>query len=98
MKVLLITESPNRNRCTYTALTEIEMEIIHLRNKDIRGCIACRKCKTDSKYIFNDFVNEIAPKFAECDGIVMGTAVYFASANGGLISFIDCLFYSARSN
>lgn len=103
MKVILINGSPNARGCTYTALSEvaqtledegIETEIIHVGHKDIRGCIGCRKCKTLGKCIFNDIVNEVAPKFKECDGIVIGSPVYFASANGTLISFIDRLFYS----
>ncbi|WP_308697542.1 flavodoxin family protein [uncultured Thomasclavelia sp.] len=103
MKVILINGSPNARGCTYTALSEvaqtledegIENEIIHVGHKDIRGCIGCRKCKTLGKCIFNDIVNEVAPKFKECDGIVIGSPVYFASANGTLISFVDRLFYS----
>lgn len=103
MKVLLINGSPNMKGCTYTALSEvamtlnkegIETEIIHVGNKDIRGCIGCRQCKTKGKCVFNDLVNEVASKFVECDGIVIGSPVYFASANGTLISFIDRLFYS----
>ena len=106
MKVLLINGSPNSNGCTYTALCEvskslnkqdIDTEIIQVGNKDIRGCIACRKCKTsgDGKCVFNDLVNEVSPKFVECDGIVIGSPVYFSSPNGTLLSFIDRLFYSA---
>lgn len=103
MKVILINGSPNAKGCTYTALSEvektlnsegIETEIIHIGQKDIRGCIGCRKCKTTGKCVFNDIVNEIAEKFKECDGIVIGSPVYFASANGTLISFMDRLFYS----
>lgn len=103
MKVLLINGSPNAKGCTYTALNEvaatlndegIETEIIQVGNKDIRGCIGCRKCKQTGKCVFNDIVNGIAPKFAECDGIILGSPVYFASANGTLVSFADRLFYS----
>ena len=107
MKVLLINGSPNAKGCTYTALEEIsktlnqeniETEIIHVGNKDIRGCIACRQCKTNGKCVFDDLVNEVAPKFKECDGIVIGSPVYFASANGTLVSFIDRLFYSMTAD
>jgi multimeric flavodoxin WrbA len=103
MKVLLINGSPNAKGCTYTALTEVEKtlneagvdtEIIHVGNKDLRGCIGCRKCKKSGKCVFDDLVNEVAPKFEACDGIVIGSPVYFASANGTLVSFIDRLFYS----
>ena len=101
MKVILINGSPNAKGCTYTALEEvsktlksegIETEIIHVGHKDIRGCIGCRQCKTKGKCVF------IAPKFKECDGIVIGSPVYFASANGTLVSFIDRLFYSMTAD
>ena len=76
----------------------IETEIIHVGHKDIRGCIGCRQCKTKGKCVFNDIVNDIAPKFKECDGIIIGSPVYFASANGTLVSFIDRLFYSMTAD
>jgi multimeric flavodoxin WrbA len=107
MKVLLINGSPNAKGCTYTALAEVEKtlmeagvdtEIIHVGNKDLRGCIGCRQCKKNGKCVFNDLVNEVAPKFEACDGIVIGSPVYFASANGTLVSFIDRLFYSVPFN
>lgn len=107
MKVLLINGSPHPKGCTYTALKEvadtlnqedIDTEIIHVGNKDIRGCIGCRKCKETGKCVFNDLVNEVALKFDECDGIVTGSPVYFANANGTLVSFIDRLFYSSSAD
>lgn len=103
MTVLLINGSPNAKGSTYTALNEVAMalnsmnvetEIVHVGHKDIRGCIGCRKCKKIGKCVFEDIVNETAPKFEACDGIVIGTPVYFASANGTVVSFIDRLFYS----
>lgn len=107
MKVLLINGSPNARGCTYTALSEVEQvlkqqgidtEIIQVGNKDIRGCIGCRSCKKTGKCVFDDIVNEVAPKFEECDGIVIGSPVYYASVNGTLISFLDRLFYSTSSD
>lgn len=105
MKALLVNGSPRAKGCTYTALTElaktleaegIETEIVHVGNKDVRGCIACRKCHStgSSKYIFNDIVNEVAPKLAEADAFVVGSPVYFASPAGGIVSFLDRLFFS----
>lgn len=103
MKVLLINGSPNARGCTYTALNEVattlenqgvETEIIQVGHKDIRGCIACRKCKSTGKCVFNDIVNEVAPKFDSADGLIVGSPVYYASPNGTLISFLDRLFFS----
>lgn len=105
MKVLLINGSPNAKGNTYTALHEmektfqaegVETEIIHVGNKDIRGCIACRKCKQEGKCVFDDLVNETAQKFAECDGLVIGSPVYYASANATLVAFVTRLFYSTK--
>ena len=73
----------------------IESEIVHVGNKDIRGCIACMSCKTRLDHcVFDDCVNEVAKKFEEADGFVVGTPVYFASANATLIAFLTRLFYS----
>lgn len=103
MKVLLINGSPNAKGCTYTALkevekmldiAEIETEIIQVGHKDLRGCIGCQKCKASGKCVFDDLVNEVAPKFHACNGIIIGSPVYYASANGTLVSFLDRLFYS----
>lgn len=101
MNVLLINGSPHAKGCTYTALHEMETvlnqegidtEIVHVGNKDIRGCVACFQCVKQHKCVIDDFVNEVTPKFRACDGIVVGSPVYFASANGTLISFLDRLF------
>lgn len=103
MKALLVNGSPCPNGCTFTALTElrntlesegIEVELIHVGNKDIRGCIACRKCASTGKCVFDDIVNEVAPKLAEADAFVIGAPVYFSSPAGGAISFMDRLFFS----
>lgn len=103
MKVLLINGSPRPNGNTALALSEmekifvqegIETEILHVGNKDIRGCIGCRKCKTAGKCVFDDLVNETAPKFEACDGLVVGSPVYYASANATLVAFLTRLFYS----
>jgi multimeric flavodoxin WrbA len=107
MKVLLINGSPEPNGCIARALQEIQntlkeegvdSEIIHVGNKDIRGCIGCRSCKKTGKCVFNDIVNETAAKLKEADGIVLGAPVYFGSANGTLVSFADRLFYSTSAD
>ena len=103
MKALLINGSPRAKGCTYTALTElaktlesqgIETEIVHVGHKDVRGCIAFRKCHETGKCVFDDIVNEVAPKLAQADAFVIGAPVYFASPAGGAISFMDRLFFS----
>ena len=105
MKVLLINGSPRAKGNTAFALEQmaevfseqgIETELIQVGNQAIRGCIACGSCYKTGKCCIDDIVNEVAPKFEEADGIVLGSPVYFASANATLIAFLDRLFYSAR--
>lgn len=103
MKVLMINGSPRANGNTYTALHEmekvfekegIETEILNIGTKEIRGCVSCNACKKSGKCAFDDIVNETAAKFEECDGLVVGSPVYYAAANGTLVAFLDRLFYS----
>ena len=104
-KVLLINGSPHAHGCTYTALSVVadelnkagvETEIVHVGNKDIRGCIGCYKCRELGKCVFDkDKVNEVAKKFEKADGLVIGSPVYYAGMNGTLKSFLDRLFFSA---
>ncbi len=103
MKVLMFNGSPHKEGNTYIALHEmekifskagVETEIVHVGNKDIRGCIACYSCGKNGKCVFDDLVNETAPKFEACDGLVAASPVYYASANATLIAFLDRLFYS----
>lgn len=105
MKVLLLNGSPHAQGSTYTALHEmekifaengIETELVHVGNKDIRGCIACGSCYETGKCVFDDIVNELAGKFEECDGLVVGSPVYYASANATLVALLDRLFYSTH--
>ena len=103
MKVLLINGSPKAKGNTALALEEmakvfaeqgIETETIHVGNKDIRGCIACNSCGKTGKCVFDDLVNEVAPKFEAADGIVVGSPVYYAGPNATVTAFLDRLFYS----
>ena len=105
MKVLLINGSPKAKGNTARALAEmetifkqegIEIETIHVGNQNIRGCTACTSCYKTGSCAVDDIVNECAEKFADCDGIVVASPVYYASANGTLISFLDRLFYSSH--
>ncbi|MDE6190840.1 MAG: flavodoxin family protein [Muribaculum sp.] len=75
----------------------VDTERVNIGNKDVRGCISCRYCREHGRCVFNDEVNETAPKFAEADGIICGSPVYYASASGQLRSFLDRLFYSTMS-
>lgn len=103
MKVLFLNGSPRANGNTTIALDEmkkvfdaegVDYEEIRVGNKDVRGCIACGTCSKKGQCVFDDVVNEIAPKFEEADGLVLASPVYYASANATLIACLDRLFYS----
>lgn len=103
MKVLMINGSPHINGNTSIALKEmeqvfvqngIESEIVQIGSKDIRGCIACGSCAQRGRCVFDDEVNQLAPKFEAADGLVLASPVYYASANATLIACLDRLFYS----
>ena len=103
MKVLMLNGSPRAKGNTVLALEEmkkifdaegIETELIQIGQRDIRGCIACNRCKETGRCVFDDLVNEVAPKFEACDGLVVGSPVYYASANATLVAFLTRLFYS----
>lgn len=107
MKVLLINGSPNPRGNTAYALNQmievfqadgVETELIQVGSRDIRGCIGCRKCRSTGKCVFDDLVNEVAPVLAAADGVVIASPVYFASANGTMVSFLDRLFYSNQAD
>ena len=103
MKVLIINGSPRVNGNTTLAVREMEqtfakqgvqVETVQIGNQDIRGCIACGSCGKNGKCVFDDAVNQLAPKFEEADGLVIASPVYYASANATLIACLDRLFYS----
>ena len=103
MKVLMLNGSPRPKGNTAAALHEmekvfaqegVETEILHIGNRDIRSCTACLKCRETGKCVFDDLVNETAPKFQASDGLVAGSPVYYASANATLVAFLTRLFYS----
>ena len=105
MKVLMLNGSPKAKGNTALALAEmekifaqegIEAEIVQVGHKAVRGCISCYSCSGSGKCVFDDVVNELAPKFQEADGLVVASPVYYASANATLIATLDRLFYSTR--
>lgn len=106
MKVLVINGSPRAKGCTARALEEVinvlnaegvETELMHIGSQDIRGCLSCGGCRKTRRCVMNDAVNEAADKLRGCDGLLIGSPVYYASPNGTLLSFLDRLFHSAAS-
>ena len=105
MKVLILNGSPRANGNTTVAVDElvrtfeeegVDAEVVRVGNKAVRGCVACGSCMTTGKCVFDDVVNELAPKFEEADGLIVATPVYYASANATVIAVLDRLFYSTH--
>lgn len=103
MKVLMLNGSPRADGNTAIALREmakifeqegVETEIIHVGNQPVRGCVACGGCRKAGKCVFDDVVNDIAEKFEQADGLVVGSPVYYASANATLMALLQRLFFS----
>ncbi len=107
MKVLLINGSLHEKGCTYTALSEVEKalnangvetEIYWIGQNATSGCKGCWACKKTKKCVIDDGINEFVEKCAQVDGFVFGSPVYYASAAGALVSFMDRVFYSGGKN
>lgn len=105
IKVLMLNGSPRESGNIALAFHEMEKvfedsgvkyENILLGRTDIRGCIACEACRKNGKCVFNDIVNELSAKFEEADGLVIGSPVYYGSANGTLMSALQRMFYSTH--
>lgn len=105
MKVLLINGSPHKNGTTYAALSEVaktlkeegvDSEIVQVGHLALHGCTACNACFKLGKCVIDDEVNHVCKKFEECDGLIVGSPVHYASPAGALISFLDRLFYISR--
>ena len=103
MKIIGICGSPRANGNTALALAEmekvfalqgVEVETVQVGNRDVRGCIACGSCYGKGKCVFDDIVNELAPKLEAADGLVVASPVYYASPNATLLAVLDRLFYS----
>ena len=105
MKVLILNGSPKADGNTAAALQEMEtiftqegmeVETIRVGHLDIRGCVGCATCYKTGQCVFDDLVNDLAKKLQEADGLVLGSPVYYASANGTLVALLDRLFYSSK--
>ncbi|MDR2844983.1 MAG: flavodoxin family protein [Puniceicoccales bacterium] len=104
MKVLLVNGSPHANGCTFTALSEVEKTLhangigtdwYQLGKAPVQGCVACRGCKTTGRCVVSADANDVAERIRAADGVVVGSPVYFASANGALCALLDRVFFSA---
>ena len=106
-KVLLVNGSPRRDGNTFCCLEEIEKqlqkhgmqtEIVQIGPKPVRMCINCGGCHQDGAKgcVFDDdMCAVITEKMATADALIVGTPVYYGQPNGGILSLMQRLFYSA---
>ena len=106
MKVLMLNGSPKANGNTARVLSEmqaifekegVEVDYVQVGHLAVRGCTSCGACYKEGHCVIeDDIVNELAGKLAECDGMVVGSPVYYAAPNGTLVTVLNRLFYSAH--
>lgn len=99
-KVVIINSTPRKNGNSECLCKEFsrgakdvghEVEIINLREYNLKYCLGCYTCHKTGKCVHNDGMNEIGEKLLNADVIVLSTPVYFYSMSGQLKVFIDRL-------
>ena len=106
MKVLLVNGSPRKEGNTFVALKEfanqlakygVDSEILWIGTKPVRGCIACGTCH-DNRCSFNDDItNTDIAKMEECDGLVIGSPVYYGQPAGQVCCLQQRMMYAGSS-
>ena len=109
MKVVAFNGSPRKEGNTYTAIkiitdklqsAGIDIEIIQVGNKLIRGCLACGQCsdKMNERCVIDDEVNGWIQAMKDADGIILGSPTYSSAIAGTMKSFLDRAFYVTHVN
>lgn len=110
MKVLAVSGSPRTGGNTEALLdiclaeiaaAGIETRKLLLAGKDIRGCMACLKCKKEQDGKCHGRADDLTPVFDSVytyDAIVLGTPVYFGAATAEMAAFIARVGYVSRQN
>ena len=108
MKVVAFNGSPRKEGNTYHAIKMvaeelekegIEVEIVQVGDKAIRGCMGCNGCmknRDEKCVIAGDEVNAWIQKMKAADGIIIGSPVHYAAIGGAMKSFLDRAFYVAN--
>ena len=107
IKVLMINGSPRPDGNTFACLKEIEAqlqkqgletEIVQIGQEPIRMCINCGGCRGNDGggcLFDDDLCSVITQKMATSDALIVGTPVYYGQPNGGVLSLMQRLFFSA---
>ncbi len=100
MKILGISGSPRKHNTsgvyalvkTVLENTEIEYELVSLRNKQISGCIACLGCVKDNVCKLEDDLKPIRERILEADALVFGAPNYYSTMNVQSHAFLERFF------
>ncbi len=78
----------------------IETELIQLSGTNLKGCMACYKCKEtkNNTCVIKDELNGYIEKLLDADGIILGSPVYFADVSTEMKAFIDRVGVVSRAN
>jgi multimeric flavodoxin WrbA len=108
MKAIAFNGSPRKGGNTEILLKEvlgilegkgIKTELIQVGGKDVRGCVACLKCRKEGDgrcHKENDHINRCISKMIKADIILIGSPVYFADITSETKALIDVAGYSLR--
>lgn len=78
---------------------QIDWDIFHIGNKPVRGCTACDSRRNNNRPFCvygDDPCNDLIDQIQHSDGLIIGSPVYYAGANGALCAILDRVFYSAQ--
>ncbi len=101
MKLVAFNGSPRRDGNTAALIRYllegvsregIETELVHLSEREIRGCIACFKCHENQDRrcaLKGDAANEYIEKIMDAQAVVFGSPVYFQDVTPEMKALID---------
>jgi multimeric flavodoxin WrbA len=74
-----------------------ETELYQAGGRTVRGCMACGGCgKHLGRCATDDWINELYPKMAEADAILLGSPTYFADLTPEIKAVIDRAGFVSR--
>ena len=97
-KILILSTSPRRGSNS-EALAEAfakgaaesghEVELIAMREKDLRFCRGCFACQKSGKCVIRDDMQQIVPKMEQADVLVFATPIYYYEMSGQMKTLLD---------
>lgn len=94
MNIIYISGSPrpdsNTELLLKTSLSITGGQLLRLKDFDIKHCHSCWACIRKGTCVLKDeMTDKIIPLLTDCDGIVLGSPVYFNNVSSLLKAFMD---------